>query len=139
VTEQLQSEGYTVTIVPVKRDSFDFLAHYPTDAESKVDAYLDLVTTAYGYAAAGVRASTPYRPAFVVRAKLVRASDASVLMQDLVIYNPINATKKAITIAPDASYQFKDFDALVADPENAAKGLRVAIEQSTLTMTKLLK
>jgi hypothetical protein len=137
----LEANGYVVTMIPLKRDKAEFETHYPNDDGTKVDAYLDLVTIGCGYVAAGIGSSTPYRPVFIVRARLVRAKDSSVLMQDVVAYNPVNAgpNVRAITIPPDPAYSFTDFDTLVADPTKAAKGLQTAIEQSTQTVSTLLK
>ena len=134
VAATLRAQGFTVALVPATRGKSDFLARYPTDAEPKVDAYLDLV-------AAGVRSSTPYRPTLAVRARLVSARDSSVLMQDVVVYNPVGpaAPSKAVTIAPDPAFQFVDFDALVADPDRAVLGLRTAVEQSAHGIGTLLQ
>jgi hypothetical protein len=134
----LQARGYEVAMVPTARNGTDFLEHYPIGP--KVDAYLDLVTTNYGYVAAGISASTPYRPSFGVRARLVSAKGAAVLMQDAVVYNPIRPVAvNAVTIAPEPAYGFKDFDALVLGGERAVKGLEAAARQSAETVGKLLQ
>ncbi len=136
----LTARGYSVTMIPYQHDQAEFASHYPTDKEPKVDAYLDLVTMGYGYIAAGIGGNTPYRPQVGIRARLVRARDSAILMQDEVIYNQVGPSSgKAVTIAPDPSYQFRDFDALIAQPEGAVNGLRVAIDQSAETVGLLLK
>ena len=139
LTARLQERGYTVSLVPVKRESTDFLTHYPTGSEPPVDAYLDLVALSYGYVAAGIGSSTPYRPQFAVRTRLVSAKDSSVLMQDQVVYNPIGSPPKTVTIAPEPGHQFKDFDTLVADPGTAVIGLKTATERSAETVSALLQ
>ncbi len=144
VTVGLAARGYSVVSVPMTRDKADFVAKYPTDTGPPVDAYLDLVTTAYGYIAAGVRDSTPYRPNFVVKARLVRATDSTVLMQDTVIYNPIGpgalqGAKGVVTVAPDPQFQFTSFDLLASDPAKAAMGLDVATVQTAQTVCDLLR
>ena len=135
----LRAAGYTVAMVPVKRDGSDFVEKYPTGSEPPVDAYLDLVTMAYGYIANGVGDSAPYRPRFIVRARLVSAKDSSVLMQDQVLYNPLGPTNNTVTIPADPALQFKDFDALAASPATAINGLRVATDRSAQTISKLLQ
>jgi len=135
----LQAQGYVVVQVPLARDKNDFAKKYPPADETKVDAYLDTVTLAYGYIAAGISSSNPYRPSVVTKVKLVRARDSSVLMQDLVFYNPVNNPKKIVTIAPDPAYQFPDFDSLMANQDQAVEGLRVAIKQTTQTISALMK
>jgi hypothetical protein len=137
VSQDLRAAGYSVQLVPMKRDGNDFAEKYPAD--SGVDAYLDLVAPVYGYIANGTGSDAPYRPRIVVQARLVSAKDASVLMQDRVLYNPLGPVDKTITIPADPALQFKDFDALVASPANATKGLRVATERSAQTISKLLR
>ncbi len=138
---ELQKQGYSVTTVSLKHDKPDFLGHYPPPDESsgtRVDAYLDIVVIGYGYVAAGIGSSTPYRPEMALRVRLVRAKDASVLMQDMVIYNPIGSPSKIVTIAPDPKYEFTDFDALMGSPDRAVEGVRTAIEESARTTIGLL-
>jgi hypothetical protein len=110
LTKELEARGYVVVMIPATRDKADFLKSYPTGPDAKVDAYLDLVTTFYGYVAAGIGDSTPYRPSMNIKVQLVSAKNASVLMQDAVAYNPINTPKDTVTIAPDPDYVFLDFD-----------------------------
>jgi hypothetical protein len=133
----LEQHGYTVVSVPGARDRDDFAKTYPK--ETGVDAFLDLVTTSYGYVAAGIGSATPYRPTYAAKVRLVGANGAPVLLQDAVFYNPVRPTNRTITVAPDAALQFKDFDALVADPTKAAEALRTAAEQSGATVAKLLR
>lgn len=137
VSQNLRAAGYAVAMIPVKRDGSDFVEKYPTDAP--VDAYLDLVAITYGYISNGTGSDTPYRPRLSLRARLVSAKDASVLMQDSVLYNPLGPASNTITIPGDPALQFKDFDALAASPVVAVKGLRVATEQSAQTISKLLQ
>ena len=140
LTETLQAQGYTVVPVPTARPQpAEFLKSYPTAAQPPVDAYLDLASDGYGYVAAGISGSTPYRPRFGVAAKLVSARDSTVLMQDSIIYNPIGAAGQVTTIPPDPAYQFSDFDALIANPTQAVKGLESAIQQTAATLGKLLQ
>ena len=61
-SHNLEAEGYTVSMVAFQRQGSDFAGSYPVGSEPKVDAYLDLVVTGYGYIAAGIGNSTPYRP-----------------------------------------------------------------------------
>lgn len=141
----LTARGYTVVTIPVSRDETQFVSKYPTESGPPVDAYLDLVTTGYGYIAAGIRDSTPYRPVIAVRVRLVRAADSSVLMQDIVVYNPVGpatrsgAMKGAVTVAPDPQFQFTSFDSLEDNPDMATAGLDVAIQRTADAVCDLLK
>ncbi|MEJ0042400.1 MAG: hypothetical protein WDM81_09360 [Rhizomicrobium sp.] len=55
-------------------------------------------------------------------------------MQDVVVYNPLGTPQKAITLAPDATYAFADWDKLRGDAKTAAAGIDVAIVKSTQTV-----
>jgi hypothetical protein len=139
LTAALQTQGYTVVILPAARDKQDFLQAYPPSATNPpVDAYLDVVVPAYGYVAAGISDNTPYRPIFMSNNRLVRAADRSVLMQDSVVYNPLNPNGKYITIAPDPAYTFVDFDTLMADPPRTVAGLDAAVTQTAGAIAGLL-
>jgi hypothetical protein len=74
-----------------------------------------------------------------MKARLVSVKDSSVLMQDLILYNPVAPASKAITVAPDPAYTFKDFDALVGNPGNAVQGLKTAADKSAETISQLLQ
>ncbi len=141
ITSGLEALGYTVVMVSAERAGKEFLASYPaTESEPKIDAYLDLVVS-YGYVAAGI-GSTPYRPNVYVTARLVRASDAHVLMQEAVSYNPVGPyakNSKSVTIQPDPAFQFANFDALVGNPETAVKGLQTSLVSSIKPIGESLK
>ena len=135
----LQEHGYTVTDATAQRRQDNFIDKYPSGSS---DAYLDMVVMSYGYIAAGIGDSTPYRPIVSLKVRLVRASDSSVLMQETVLYNPYNAgggMAMALTISPNPSYQFTDFDDLEKMPEMAVKGLEDAIHQSAAAVANLLR
>lgn len=108
----------------------DLLKTYPKGGADGVDAYLDIAIVDYGYVAAGIFDSTPYRPFVGAHCRLVRASDGAMLMQDMVVYNPVvtaGPQQRAVTLSPDPIYTFKDFDTLTADPANAMKGMNTAL------------
>jgi len=135
----LKAQGYEVVRFAVARDtSHKFLPTYPPQGEVKTDAYLDIIVGAYGYYASGIADSTPYRPAFSARARLVRAKDASVLMQDTVVYNPLGRVEHFVSIAPDPAAQYVHYDQLLADPVKAAGYLRTAEEKSADALAGLL-
>lgn len=139
LSEILQGHGYMLKDVSATRRQDNFVDKYPMEP---ADAYLDLVVMNYGYIAAGIGDSTPYRPIVSVKVRLVRASDSSVLMQDTVLYNPYNAaggTAQAVTISPNPTYEFTNFGDLEAMPEVAIQGLQDAIHQSAAAVGNLLR
>jgi hypothetical protein len=132
----LVADGYTPVDTTVTRAGQGFAKDYQ-QAPGSTDAYIDVVMN-YGYYAAGL--STPYRPFVFVDVKLVRTSDKALLMQKSIFYNPLNnAPSQTVTLAPDPAYEFADFDALMADPDRAVKGLDNAVTQVAATMGTLLK
>lgn len=135
VADGLKAEGYNVVMLPAPRDTADFLPQYPPAA---VDAYLDVVVNNYGYLSAGVGSALPYRPFILLRARLVKAQDSSVLMQDAVLYNNFGNTKNIVTIPADPTLGFPDFSSLVADPPTAIKGMQTATDKTAETVDKLL-
>ena len=135
----VQAQGYSVEMIPVTRDpAKGFLDDYHIATNIKADAYLDVSVGGYGYVAAGIGSSNPYRPIVALGCKLVRVSDGAVLMRDFIVYNPVNPRGLAITIAPNPTYQFVNFDTLVADPRKTAAGLDDALAQSAQAVGKLL-
>jgi len=140
VHTQLGQHGYKVIDVPAGRPDSSLLKAYPPPTPAPpVDAYLDVVVSSYGYVAAGVKDSTPYRPTLSIAVKLVNAKDSAVLLQDAIVYNPIGPIKDVVTVAPDPAYAFTDSDVLAADPKNAVKGMHAAIDSVTRTLGSLLK
>jgi hypothetical protein len=133
--------GYSVSTVAVPRSGAGYLKAYPKGDENKVDAYLDVSVTAYGYVAAGIGSSTPYRPIDFMQVRLVRALDSKVLMEDVVVFNPVGPAvpANAVTVPPNPDYTFEDFDALTADPAAMTKGLKDSVDQSADAVAKLLR
>jgi hypothetical protein len=139
LSEALRRDGYTVVAVPLTRNNSDYMERYPGPTTA-VDAYLDVVVKNYGYMAAGLGSSNPYRPSLLAQCRLVRASDSSVLMQDVVALNPLNGgTAKAITLSPDPGFSFPGFEDIEAAPKKAADGVGGSFTQTTSTMGTLLK
>lgn len=142
VTASLEVQGYTVKQVAVTRtERGQFLKTYPVSNTENVDAYLDIVLFRYGYGAAGIAASTPYRPAVETKVRLVSAKDSSVLMEDVIFYNRIFTAIETnnVTIAPDPAYSFPGFSDLTGDPDRAVEGLDIAFSKSTEAVAMLLR
>lgn len=100
----LEARGYKVINVPVTRTGQALKKDYM--GLSGADAYLDM-TYYYGYISAGIAGATPYRPFFYSDVRLVKASDSAVLMEDSIFYNPMNAPKGRVVIAPSPDYAFR--------------------------------
>ena len=128
----LAVHGYSATDVPVERPDANLLKTYPKPATGDVDAYLDVTVISYGYVAAGIADSNPYRPFVSAKCRLVRARDGAVLMEDTVLYNPVARlgipADKAVTISPDPAYAYPDFDSLTGSSDAAVKGLDASLK-----------
>ena len=140
LTASLRDHGFNVKSIYFARSNAKFLTQYPPVANTQVDAYLDVIFmgVGYGYIAAGMGDSTPYRPFVRLDFRLVRASDSSVLIQDTVFYNAINGSDKIVTLAADPAYTFVDFDALQADPKEALAGMNDSLRQTANAIGNLL-
>ena len=141
LSDKLTAAGYTVSTVSATRSGASFLKAYPKGDDNKVDAYLDVVVNGYGYIAAGIGSSTPYRPIDILQVRLVRAMDSKVLMEDTVVYNPVAPAlpTNIVTVSPNPDFTFQDFDALTADRVAMSKGLKDSVDQSADAVAKLLR
>ncbi len=141
LTTALEAHGYTVKVIPVDRPKSDFLPKYPDPTASGADAYLDIALqgAGYGYIAAGMGSSLPYRPFVWANCKLVGASKGEALMQDTIFYNPFGSPSKVVSIAADPAYSFPDMDALSADPKRTVEGMDASLKQTADTIATLLR
>lgn len=134
VTSALTGHGYTVEALTGDRAKRDFLISYPT---ANSDAYLDLVIMNYGYMSSG--AGQPFRPTVYAKVRLMRASDNTMLMENMILYNPIAATEGVITLAPNPEYAFRNREGLLENPTRLAAGLEDALVQVADTAAQLLR
>lgn len=135
----LQNRGYeTVDVTPFRKGN-EFVAPGAYVGQPPVDAYLDIVVRNYGFLAAGIASSAPYRPMIYLQCRLVSAKDPTrVLMFDTILVNPLGTPKDAVTLSAPEAYAFVDFDTLMADPVRAAEGLAKAIDLSADTVGQVM-
>lgn len=140
VEEALQKRGYQlVSIAPPRTKAADFVESGAFAGQPAADAYLDIVVSRYGFMAAGISSSSPYRPTVFLKCRLVSAADPSrVLMADTILVNPLGSPRDAVQISPPALYAFPDFDELVANPPRATEALAKAIDQSADAIGQVL-
>lgn len=139
LAQAVEAQGYKVEMIPVTRDLHEgLLRDYHVATNISVDAYLDVSVGGYGYIAAGLGGSNPYRPVVALGCRLVYVGDSKVLMQDFIVYNLLNPRGNIITLSPDPAYAFPDFDSLMADPPKATAGLDGALTQAAQAVGKLL-
>lgn len=138
--DSLRRQGFDVKVIEVPRPNGDYLRSYPRTQEA-IDAYLDVtfVGGGYGYVAAAMGKSTPYRPFVYLHCRLVRASDGVTLMQDAVFDNAIGNPKNTVTVSASPTYRFTDFDAMRKHPKEAAAGMDDAFRATTNMIGTLMR
>tara|TARA_R110002124_G_scaffold67480_2_gene183208 strand:- start:1050 stop:1751 length:702 start_codon:yes stop_codon:yes gene_type:complete len=137
VIAALGQQGYTAApLAGADRAKRDFLETYP-DAPAGVDGYLDIAIVQYGYMSAG--AGQPFRPTVGAKVKLVKVSDGSTLMENMIVYNPLNTVEGVVTLAPNPDYEFRNRTALLENPERLAAGIEDALNQVADTAARLLR
>lgn len=134
VASTLTAQGYTVEALSGDRAKRDFRVSYPT---ANSDAHLDIVVMNYGYMASG--AGQPFRPTVYAKVRLMRASDNAMLMENMILYNPIAPTEGVITLAPNPEYAFRNREGLLEDPTRLAAGLEDALVKVADTAAQLLR
>ena len=140
IIEALQAEGFKVTTVDGARaagEAGKFLTKppLPTDADATLDIYVSYV----GYIAAG--ATTAYRPAVHIEARLIDRKTQKVLFADQIFYNNFspNMAKQAISIESDPKVNFQDRAAMLAAPEEVTLGLTAGLDAVALELARQLK
>lgn len=133
----LGAQGYTVAPLPGQaRAKREFLKTYPAAPEG-VDAYLDITLNYYGYMSSG--AGQPFRPSVWAQVKLVKVADGSTVMENQIVYNPLNVAEGVVTLPPNPEYAFNNRGDLLADPARLAAGIEDALNQVADTAAQLLR
>lgn len=133
----LAVHGYKVEpLTGQPRAKRDLLEVYP-DAAAGVDAYLDISVTHYGYLSSG--AGQPFRPSVGAEVRLVKVSDRSTLMENIIVYNPLAPIEGVVTLPPNPQYAFANRADLLENPDRLAAGIEDAINQVADTAARLLQ
>ncbi len=140
VTGALQAGGYAVVALDGTRPAGEtgkFLTKPPQAPGA--DAVMDIYVSYVGYIAAG--ATTDYRPAVHIEARMTDAKTQKVLFADQVYYNNYspNFAKQAITLEPDPKVTFNDRAAMLAAPADVTHGLAASIDAVALELARQLK
>ncbi len=106
--------------VPPRR----FEKRYPDSPAS--DLLLDIYVDFVGYSAE--KLGEPYLPTFHIGARLVDTRSKTTVYESLIHYRSFDVEGEQSTIEPDPQYTFEDFDALLAEPGKAKRGLELAID-----------
>ena len=96
------------------------------DDGGEYDLLLDIYIDYVGYSAAKLGAD--YLPTLHIGARLVDAESHQVVYNALIQYQSFDDAEEGVSaIDPDPAYAFAGFDELMAEPEKARDGLRLAI------------
>lgn len=119
----------------VERENFGLRKSYA--AISDADAQLDVNFGFIGYAAAGSRDASPYRPTVITSARLLSADGKRVLFEDMIAYNNVfSNVGNPITIEPDNHYLYPEFNALHDAGPEATQGLKAAFRATAEELAK---
>jgi hypothetical protein len=140
IANALRSEGFEVITADGARPESEgskFLSRPPLP--NGTDATLDVYVTYIGYLAAG--ATTVYRPAVHIEARLVDKKTQKVLFADQIFYNNYSpgAAKQAISIEPEPRATFQDRAAMLAAPQEVTRGLAAGLDAVALELARQLK
>ncbi|MXO95289.1 hypothetical protein GRI34_02500 [Erythrobacter aquimaris] len=117
------------------RDKREFLEDYPTAPEG-VQALIDFNVTAYGYVNSG---NQLWRPTVAADVRMIDAGTGATLMENRIIYNPVDAQAGIVTIAPSPDYAFQNREDMISQPERLAEGIDVALKEVAETAVRLMR
>jgi hypothetical protein len=115
----------------------DALGTVQFDAETILERRITSTLTTQGYMSSG--AGQPFRPTVYAKVRLMRASDNTLLMENMILYNPIAPTEGVITLAPNPEYAFRNREGLLEDPTRLAAGLEDALVRVADTAAQLMR
>jgi hypothetical protein len=123
LTRYLKEKGFYVVTVGVRRESpVNLVEDYSKVSTAGADAILDIGTGSVGYATLNMM-DRDFRPHVQMDFRLVSAGSKSVLYSEQVLFGYHNPFMSATELPADKQYYFKDFDALMADKNQALQGL----------------
>jgi hypothetical protein len=118
-----RSHDNILEAVPPRR----FEKRYPDGDDNEFDLLLDIYIDYVGYSAAKLGAD--YLPTVHIGARLVDANNHEVVYNSLIQYQSFDDAEEGVSaIDADPAYAFAGFDELMAEPEKARDGLRLAVD-----------
>ena len=117
------------------REKRKFLDKYPA-APAGTQALIDFNVTSFGYVNAG---NQLWRPTVSADVKMVDASTGKTLMENRIIYNPVDAQAGIVTLAPNPAYVFQNREDMISQPERLAEGIDDALKQVAGAAVRLMK
>jgi hypothetical protein len=136
LAERLKAAGYTTQLLVLPKDAKEPQALALTKQQSGGDAAL-FVELHAGYWAAGP--TTDYFPRLVARVKAVDVKSDKVLYEETLTYGYAMPQADTVHLASEATYRFKDIDALIADPTKTRQGLYAGLDAMADQIVRDLK
>ena len=134
--EALAERQITATVVgDAEREERELLETYP-DAPEGAQALLDFSVAGYGYANAG---NQMWRPHVTADVRLVDAATGETLLENRIVYNPINPQQGVITLSPDFEYAFQNREDMITQPERLAEGIDTALKDVVDAALRLMQ
>lgn len=117
------------------REKRKLLEKYPA-APAGAQALIDFNVIAYGYINAG---NQLWRPVVSADVKMVEAGTGRTLMENRIVYNPVDAQAGIVTIAPNPEFAFQNREDMVSNPERLAAGIDDALREVAAAAVRLMK
>lgn len=117
------------------REKREFLTSYPAAPEG-AQALIDFNVTSFGYVNSG---NQLWRPVVSADVKMIDALSGKTMMENRIVYNPINAQAGIVTISPNPEYAFQNREDMVSQPERLAEGIDDALKQVAQTAVRLMR
>lgn len=117
------------------REKRKLLTDYPAAPEG-VQALMDFSVGAYGYANAG---NQLWRPHVTADVKLVDAATGDTLLENRIVYNPINPQQGVITLSPNPQYAFQNREDMITQPERLGEGIDEALRDVVDAALRLMQ
>lgn len=117
------------------REKRAFLEKYPA-APAGAQALIDFNVTGYGYVNAG---NQLWRPTVAADVKMVDAATGKTLMENRIVYNPVDAQAGIVTLAPNPEFVFQNREDMISQPERLAEGIDDALKQVADAAVRLMK
>ncbi len=134
--EGLAKREISATVVgSEEREKRELLEDYP-DAPEGAEALIDFSVAGYGYANAG---NQLWRPHVTADVRLVDASTGAVLMENRIVYNPINPQQGVVTLSPNFDFAFQNREDMITQPERLAEGIDVALREVVDASLRLMQ
>jgi len=135
----LKAQNFEVSTSKLARPENRGMVVVPAQGDAAAgSAVLDVNGYAYGYQQVG--GTKMWRPYVVISVKMYDAKDPTkVLLDNHVEYNAVVPGELTVNVPGDEAYGFDSVEAIEANPQKAAEGLRTALQAAAHATAQLLR